>query len=62
MVFHITFVLALFHGKKCCRCINLFSCILWDLIVMGLILSGENLLKKLILRLGLRVVQHMKVT
>ena len=45
MVFHITFMLALFYDKKCCNFINLFSCILWDLIVMGLLLSGENLIK-----------------
>ena len=37
--FHITFMLALFHDKKCCNYINLFPCILWDSIVMGLVLS-----------------------
>ena len=26
MVFHKTFVLALFHDKECCTCINLFPC------------------------------------
>ena len=61
MIFHITFILALFHDKKCCNCINLFPCILWNLIVMSLVLSDENLLKKLILRLGLRVVQPASV-
>ena len=30
MVFHITFMLTLFHDKICCNRINLFSCILWD--------------------------------
>ena len=39
MVFHITFMLVLFHDKKCCNCINLFPCILCNLIVMGLVLS-----------------------
>ena len=37
--FHITFMLALFHGKKYYNCINLFPYILWDSIVMGLVLS-----------------------
>ena len=27
----------LFHNKKCCNCINLFPCILWDLFVMSCI-------------------------
>ena len=45
MVFHIIFMLVLFHNKKCCNCINLFSCNLWDLFVMGLVLSGEYLMK-----------------
>ena len=45
MVFHITFMLALFHDKKCCNCINLFPCILWDLFVSGLALSWWRLLK-----------------
>ena len=45
MVFHLTFMLALFHDKKYCNFINLFPCILWDLIVMSLVLSGENYLK-----------------
>ena len=39
MVFHITFVLALFHDKKCCNCTNLFPYILCDLNVMSLVLS-----------------------
>jgi len=39
MIFHITFVLALFHEKNCSNFIKLFPCILWDLIAMGLILS-----------------------
>ena len=40
MVFHITFMLALLHDKKCYNCINFFfSYILWDFIVMGLVLS-----------------------
>ena len=43
--FHITFMLGLFHNRKCCNFINLFSCILWDLIVMSLILSWQRLLK-----------------
>ena len=38
-------MLALFRDKKCCNFINLFLCILWDLIVMDLVLSGENLIK-----------------
>ena len=38
-------MLALFHDKKYCNFINLFPCILWDLIVMSLVLSGENLIK-----------------
>ena len=61
MFFHITFMLALFNDKKCCNYINLFPCILWDLIVMGLVLNGEDLLKKLISCLGLRAVQPAKV-
>ena len=61
MVFHITFMLALFHDKKCCNCINLFPSILWDLFVMSLVLSWSRLLKKLILQLGSRVVQPTKV-
>ena len=32
----------LFHDKKCCNCINLFPCILWDFIVLGLVLVGED--------------------
>ena len=44
MIFHITLMLALFHDKKFCNCINLFPCILWNLIIMGLVLSGENLI------------------
>ena len=38
-------MLAEFHDKKCCNFINLFLCILWDLIVMGLVLSWWRLLK-----------------
>ena len=38
-------MLVLFHDKKCCKFFNLFPCILWDLIVMSLVLSGENLIK-----------------
>ena len=45
MVFDITFILVLFHDKKCCNFINLFPCILWDLIVMSLVLSWWRLLK-----------------
>lgn len=45
MVFHITFMLALFHNEKCSNCINLFSCILCDLIVMCLVLSWWKLIK-----------------
>ena len=45
MVFHTTFMLALFHDKKGCSCINLFPYILWDLIVMSLVLSSEDLIK-----------------
>ena len=37
---------ALFHDKKCCNFFNLFLCILCDLILMGLVLSGEDLIKK----------------
>ena len=36
-------MLALFHDKKCCNCFNLFPCILWDFIVLGLILSWWRL-------------------
>ena len=45
MVFHITFLLALFDNRKCCNYINLFLCILWDLFVMGLVLIWQRLLK-----------------
>ena len=38
-------MLALFHDKKCCYFINLFPYILWDLIVIDLVLSGENFIK-----------------
>ena len=37
--FYITFMLVLFHNKKCCNFINLFPCIFCELIVMGLVLS-----------------------
>ena len=33
--------------QKCFNFINLFSCILWDLIIMGLVLSSKDLLKTL---------------
>ena len=33
------FMLTLFHDKKCCKCIKLFHCILWDFIVFDLVLS-----------------------
>ena len=33
------FMLALFHDKKCCNCINFVSCILWDFIILSLVLS-----------------------
>ena len=62
MVFHITFVLALFHDKKWCNYINLFPCILWDFIVMSLVVSWWRLPKKLISRLDSWVVQPAKVT
>ena len=39
MIYNYVFMLALFHNKKCYNCINLFSCILWDFIVLGLVLS-----------------------
>ena len=45
MVVHIIFILALFYDKKCCNCINLFPCILWDLFKMGLVLNWWRLLK-----------------
>ena len=45
MVFHIIFILVLFHNKKYFNCINLFSCNLWELFVMSLVLSGEYLMK-----------------
>ena len=32
-------MLALFHDKKCCNCFNFVSCILWDFIVLGIVLS-----------------------
>ena len=48
MVFQIIFMLSLFHDKKCCNFINLFPCILWNLIVMGLVLSGKDCLRQLI--------------
>ena len=36
-------MLALFHDKKFCNCFNLFSCILWDFIVVSLVLSWWRL-------------------
>ena len=53
--FYIKFMLDLFHDKKCYNFINLFPCILWELIVMSLVLSWWRLLKKLILWLGSRL-------
>ena len=38
-VLQLCFMLALFHDKKYCNCINLFPCILWDFIVLSLVLS-----------------------
>ena len=38
-------MLALFHNKKCCNCINFVPCILWDFIVLGLVLSWWRLEK-----------------
>ena len=35
-------MLALFHYKKCCNLINLFTYILCDLIVMSLVISGKK--------------------
>ena len=35
----------LFHDKKCCNNINLFPCIFVRFIVMGLVLSGGDLIK-----------------
>ena len=35
MVFHITFMLDLFHDKNFCNCINLFSCIFVGFICNG---------------------------
>ena len=32
-------MLTLFHNKKCCNFFNFVPCILWDLIVLGLVLS-----------------------
>lgn len=42
--FFITFMLVLFRGKKYYKFINLFICIQWDLVVMDLVLSGEDLI------------------
>ena len=55
--FYITFMLTLFHDKKCCNFINLFPYILWELIVMGLVLIWWRLLKNLISWLGSRLAQ-----
>ena len=38
-------IVDLFNDKKCCNCINLFPYFLWDLFVIGLVLSGEYLIK-----------------
>ena len=45
-------MLILSHDKKYCNFINLFPYILWELIVMGLVLSWWRLLKNLISRHG----------
>ena len=45
MIFFHDISVRLFHDKKCCNCINLFPYTLWDLFVMGLVLSGEYLIK-----------------
>ena len=39
VIYNYVFMLALFHDKKCCKCIKLFSYILWNFIVLGLVLS-----------------------
>ena len=51
-----------FHNKKCCNCINLFPCILWDFILLALVLSWWRLLKELISQHGSQVVQPTNVT
>ena len=45
MIFLITFVLAYSITKRCCNCINIFFIFLWDLFVLGLVLSGGDLIK-----------------
>ena len=42
----------LFHDKKCCNFINLFPYFLWDFFVMSLVISGKDMLEKLISLLG----------
>ena len=39
VIYNYVFMLALFHDKKCCKYIKLFSYILWNFIVLGLVLS-----------------------
>ena len=51
----------LFHDKKCYNCINLFSYILWDFIVLGLVLSWWRLLKPVKLATCSRVDNPWKV-
>ena len=36
-------MLALFHDKKCCNCINFIPCILLDFIVLGLVISWSRI-------------------
>ena len=53
-------MLVLFHDKKCGNCSSLFPCILWDLIVMDLVLSGEDLLKIVDLATGSGLSTHKR--
>ena len=39
VVIYTSFMLALFHDKKCYNCIIFVHCVLWDFIVLGLVLS-----------------------
>ena len=39
VVIYTSFMLALFHDKKCYNCIIFVYCVLWDFIVLGLVLS-----------------------
>ena len=43
MIFIITLVLIYSMTKKCCNWFNFVPCILWDLFVMSLVLSGGDL-------------------